>query len=240
VSSLIEHFGKTRPGIDEARSLTERGLDALTWNEAGITSISLWDRLPFSLILDAGDRRLIDYSALSAMFADVFRQVGFLSGSSGNIKAANFEAAVVARSRAEGFEPWRQGVELLHQDGAKREIDAGFIKDDILYVVECKAYAQNPRIDRGEWAARASRQQQLVGYLEQARTLAEFIDEQRLGRNYEVPAGVTRVEHVLCTPGVEFIWSRDPQLWLTDEIPRICTLDELVLILKATATRAVP
>jgi hypothetical protein len=235
VAALLEHFGRERPDADEARRLTEVGISSLTWTDDALAGISLWDRLPFNLILDAGDFFLIDYSSLVELLADIFRQVGFLGGESGNIKAANFEAAVSARARAEGFEPWKEGVELRRRDGTQRQIDVGLVAGDVLYAVECKAYAQNPKIDRGDWAARTNRQDQLVAYLDQARTLAEFIDGERHGRNYEVPEGVTTIEHMLCTPGVEFIWSRAPELWLTTTIPRICTPDELVLVLKASA-----
>jgi len=234
VGALMEHFGHQRPDDEHSRELTEAGIGALTWSEQESASISLWDRLPFNLIIDAGDFLLIDYAVLPAMFADIFRQVGFLSGESGNIKAANFEAAVAARGRADGFEPWKHGFELRHRDGTHREIDAGFIVGNVLYVVECKAYAQNPKIDRGSWAARVNRQDQLIAYLEQARTLAEFIEAERDGSNYQVPEQITRVEYLLCTPGIEFIWSREPHLWLTKEIPRICTVDELMIALKAT------
>jgi hypothetical protein len=212
-------------------------LAALTWTEEAIGSISLWDRLPFNLIADAGDFLLIDYAVLPEMFADMFRQVGFLDGDSGNIKAANFEAAVAARGRCEGLEPWKEDTVLRHQDGSQRQIDVGFVAGEVLYVVECKAYAQNPKIDRGDWGARLTRQDKLIEYLDQARTLAEFIDDERTGRNYQVPAEVARTEHVLCTPGVEFIWSRDRELWLTDRIPRICTPAELTLVLKSAIAR---
>lgn len=235
VGGLLEHLGHTEQSHEQALAATEAGIDALSWSEQEIASISLWDRLPFNLILDAGAFRVIDYSALSALFADIFRQIGFLSGESGNIKAANFETAVVARAGAEGFEPWKQTAELRHHDGEQREIDAGFVAGDVLYVVECKAYAQNPRIDRGDWTARLSRQEQLLCYLEQARTLAEFISAERSGSNYELHDQVARVEHLLCTPGVEFIWSSEERLWLTEEIPRICSVAELMIVLKAAA-----
>jgi hypothetical protein len=231
---MIEHLGGARPDQAEALQLTRLGLDALTWTEDAIASISLVDRLPFKLVIDAGDRLMVDYTALPEMFADLFRQIGFLGGESGNIKAANFEAAAASRARAAGYEPWKESTEIHHQDGAKREIDVGLIGGDTLYVVECKAYAQNPKIDRGDWAARLNRQGQLVKYFEQAKTLAGFIDAERTGRDYDVPAEVSRIEPILCTPGVEFIWSRDPDLWVTDVIPRICTVDELVALLEAS------
>jgi len=140
---------------------------------------------------------------------------------------------VVAIVRETGFEPWMESRKLHHQNGAEREIDLGIIVGHTLYVIECKARVRGIRIDRGDWSARLNRQDTLVEDLDQARTLIEFLEDQRMGADYEVPADVTRFEHVLCTPGPEFIWTREPELWLTDEIPRICTPDELILALTA-------
>lgn len=231
VQAWFRHFDLERLDEAHSRRLAEDGLAALTYRDEQAASLSLWDRLPFKLIIDAEEFWYIDYSALPLMFADVFRQVGFLDGDAGNVKARNFESAVVLRARQEGFEPWKAGVELIHPDGTRREIDAGFVVGDVLYVVECKAYAQNPKIDRGDWVARTSREKQLSKYLAQARSLAEFIERERTGRNYAVPENVTRIEPLLCTPGVEFIRTRAPELWLTPKIPRICTREELMLVL---------
>jgi hypothetical protein len=83
-----------------------------------------------------------------------------------------------------------------------------------------------------------TRQDQLLEYLEQARTLAAFINDERAGRNYTVPAQVTKIEHLLCTPGPEFVWSRDPTLWLNEEIPRICAPAEVMIAIRAAIESA--
>lgn len=173
------------------------------------------------------------------MFADIFRQVGEVAEQvGGGTKGANFEAAVAARVREEGFEPWMESRKLHHEERAEREIDLGIVAGHTLYVIECKARVRGIRIDRGDWSARLNRQDTLAEGLDQARTLVEFLHEERTGADYEVPRAVTDIEHVLCTPGPEFIWTRDPELWLTDEIPRICTAEELILVLTAANVAA--
>jgi hypothetical protein len=85
-----------------------------------------------------------------------------------------------------------------------------------------------------EW----SRISNVTKSLEQARTLAAFINDERDGRNYTVPAQVTKIEHLLCTPGPEFIWSRERTLWLNEEIPRICAPAEVMIAIRAAIESA--
>jgi hypothetical protein len=232
VAHLRAHFGRQGTDPGTSNELVERAIRALTWTDEARSEISLADRLPFKVFIDAGQFVLVDFAALLELLADIFRQVGFSSGESGNIRAANFEAAVASLGRRSGFEPWKEGVVLRHRDGATRELDVGFVAGSTLFVVECKAYAQNPKLDRGDYATQRTRQDQLLKYLDQARSLAGFLDSERTGLNYEVPPEVTRIEAVLCTPGVEFIWTSERGIWLTDAIPRICTPAELILALK--------
>jgi hypothetical protein len=231
---LWAHLTGERLDETDARRYAARGVEALTWSDGAIASIRLWDRLPFKLIVDAGGFRVIDYGTFPEMFADLFHQVAEAAGrAGGGTKGANFEAAVAARARAEGFEPWMESRRLHHRDGPEREIDLGIVAGETLYVIECKARVRSIRIDRGDWSARLNRQETLIEDLEQARTLVEFLREEPVGADYEVPANVTSFEYLLCTPGAEFIWTREPELWVTDEIPRICTPDELILMLNA-------
>lgn len=230
VGMLLEYWTGERS--EAVATLTFSALSALSWSPESIASISLWDRLPARVIIDVGGFRLIDYAAFPALIADVFRNVGaVVEGAGGGPKGTNFETVVAARVRAAGLEPWLESREVHHQDGAEREIDLGVVSGDTLFVVECKARVRGNRIDRGDWSGRLNRQDTLLEDLEQARTLAEFLREEPRGADYQLPNGVTRFEPVLCTPGPEFIWSHAPELWLTETIPRICTPDELVLVL---------
>jgi len=45
-----------------------------------------------------------------------------------------------------------------------------------------------------------------------------------------VPQGTDIIIPIVVSPFVEYIWSADKTLWLTKEIPRICTPEELASI----------
>lgn len=221
--------------LDQSAALgyLREGLDALTYTEETIGSTSLWDRLPRKAILPAEgeDFFLLDYSAFSAILTGLFREIGLLDGAPANVKAATFEEDVVGRVRDAGMKVWKETSELIAPDGSRREIDLGVVRDDTLFVVECKAFAQNPRVDRGDFAALKGRRETLEKYLGQATTLCEFLENNRRGRNYEVPPEVTRFESILCSPATEFLWELGGEkLWLSAprRMPRILVPDELV------------
>ena len=100
-------------------------------------------------------------------------------------------------------------------------------------MVECKAHSQNSKVERGEWGALKDRWVKLQKGIKQARISMEFIQQRRADRDVNVPADVTRFDYVVCTSAVEWIPSRDPELWLTDTIPRICTPAELVKLMRS-------
>lgn len=225
---------------EEATDIGLRCFDALTWTDADRSSIDLWGRLPLRLLIDVGDMLLFDLDALAEVVGDIFRTVGAIDGDPDDVKGRGFEEELIRRAADAGHATWHTGS-VTNSAGAKREIDASFVIGDTLYLVEAKASFQNLRIDKGDFAALKGRWEKLHDrYLNQARGLKEFIEADRAGRNYEVPPEVTRIEHVVCTPGVEWIPSRDAELWLTDDIPRICTPDELLLILGGAASAPAP
>lgn len=218
---------------ESAAARLKVGLESLTYTEETIASISLWDRLPAKAILPAEgeDFFLLDYSAFPAVLSGLLGEVGLLDGSPANIKGRTFEEEVAARVRAAGLEVWMETAELIAEDGSRREIDLGVVCDTTLFVIECKAFAQNPRVDRGDFAAFKGRRETLERYLGQAATLSAFLARMRVGRNFEIPSIVSRVEPVLCTAAVEYLWTlEDDELWIEEprRMPRICVADELI------------
>jgi hypothetical protein len=222
----------------KAREIFIQAIEAMTYSEETISEISLWNRLPFRMVIpaDTGDRLFLDLSAAGEFLSDVFREIGFIEGSAANLKAANFEEEVARQAHEAGLRVWEQGKELITSDGGRREIDVAIIIGTTLYVIECKAFAQQARIDQGDYAGLMSRRDSLIKYLEQAETLADLLRDNRTGRNYEVPGEIEKFEHLLCTPGVEWIWSTtDPRLWLDQpRMPRICLVEEMLNLLSGS------
>jgi hypothetical protein len=244
INTLAPHVGgwlREIAGLDvdaeAAKKQTQKGLEVWTYRPEDLTEISLWDRLPFKLLITVEGFTLFDLSAIPEALSGLARSIGFLAGDVGNVKAEDFEDRVEARAAEAGFPYWQKRKVLVAGDGSQRELDAGFIVGDTLFVVECKAFSQNPRIDRGDFAALKARRETLEKYLGQARTMADFLEANRKGRNYEVPVNVLRFDYLLCTPGVEYIWTRDPAMWMTTETPRICTPGELTDLFREANAR---
>lgn len=226
-----ECIRKEKLSAEEATASARAALDALTYTDADRPGISLWDRLPFKVIIPGDPFTIVDCSALGHALVGVFRAIGFLDGGGGNVKSRNFEDEVARRAGERGLAAWKVDTELIAPDGTIRQIDASFVVGDCLWVVECKALSQNPKIDRGSYMALKRRRESLEVHLTQARTLADFIWANPTGRNYALPSEVERIEYAVCTTGVEWIWTREADLWLTDTVPRVCTLDELLDLL---------
>ncbi len=135
------------------------------------------------------------------------------------------------RGKASGLQTWLARCKLVASDGTIKEVDCSFVVDETLWILECKAHHQDVHIDRGDHAKLRSQREKLTKDLKQGRTLVEFLREHPKGTNYSVPDNVTRIECCILTTGIEWIWSEDPELWLTDDVPRICTLDEFLGLL---------
>jgi hypothetical protein len=211
--------------------------DAVTYHHADYQTISLWDRQPFKIILNDGVFTIWDIGAIPSYLKALASQVGFLDGDTANHKSVAFEDQVKALiARCDKLTAWNSGI-LRAYDDSKRELDASFIVGDTLYVVECKAFSANPRIDRGDFAALNGRWKTLKRYLEQARSLAEFLTVRREGRNYCVLATVRRIDYCVCTPLAEWIPGLGSDCWFDTETPRICTPHELVEFASGTKRR---
>jgi hypothetical protein len=235
VGDWVQHWWTAKRGEsiehDEATELARDAFTALTYSPGDLATIDLWTRSPFRLLIAEGDKVIFDYAAIGEVLSGLFARVGFIPGDPGAIKGTAFEAEVIRLAAAHGFATWRTGG-ITGEDGSKREIDASFIVGHTLFIVECKAFSQNPRIELGDYAALQDRWKTLDDrYLDQARTLKDFIKQRRADRHVAVPDEVTRFEYALCTPAVEWIPNRSGDLWLTDSIPRICTPAELIEVM---------
>lgn len=211
---------------------------ALTYTDADYAEISLRDRSPMKLVSvdDTEGLALFDVSQMPNVLVNAISDVRGASGDVGNIKAGLFESAVRDALAIEPrVEMWECGKELRWEPDVTREIDVSFVVGDTLFVVECKAFGAHPGIDRGDFSAIRTRWDSILGFLEQARTLALGLEHHRVGKNYSLPIDVKRVEYCVVTPTVEWIPESDSSFWLTSDTPRVCTPSELVGVVRNLA-----
>jgi hypothetical protein len=224
---------------DRAVDLVRRGYEALTYSDEELRGIDLWSKAPRKPILREGEFIVWDYSAFAHYFRSLFEQIGSLTGEVGNVKGENFEDEVAAAvAKHAELSLWAVRRKLKTADGVSREVDVSFIAGDTLYLAECKAVSAHPRVDRSEPDVLARRWEKMVEYLGQADSLRQFLIDNPHGTNYAVPDGVKEIRACICTPMPEYIPSRDPDLWLSADVPRVCVPGELVQVALETATAA--
>jgi hypothetical protein len=217
---------------DEAAiDIVRRAFEALAYTEEELSGIDLWSKAPRKPILHEGPYIIWDYSAFAHYFRSLFEAIGAQTGAVGNAKGDNFEDELhAAVSRESALEVWEFRKKLKAEDGSTREIDLGFVAGDTLYVAECKAVSAHPRLDRSEPDIVSRRWEKMVEYLGQADSLRQFLLDHSVGANYSVPTQITKIRACVCTPMPEYIPSRDSELWLTDEVPRVCVPGELISV----------
>ncbi len=223
---------------ESAVSATAAAAAAWMYSESDFEQISLWDRQPFKIIVPGDGFYTVDLGSLPVALSGVMRTVGSLDGAAGFAKAVDFEDKVAGRLEEAGFEIWERQKRLKVDGTVEREIDVGVPIGNTLYVVECKALSHGFRIDRGEFGAMVGRRKDLEKHLDKARSLARVLEDHPQGRNYELPEGIDSVEYLVCTGGVEYIWSLDDALWFPTGVPRICSVDETVAYLKSLKSRS--
>jgi hypothetical protein len=151
-----------------------------------------------------------DANPRGAAFEDAFREL---------VSSEHFELLPQRHLRAANFE---------------RETDAAIRVGTTLYLFECRAMERPLDFERGRPKTIAYRNRDLGEKVSQVLSLADFIGANIRGENYDF-SWAKRIVPLVVSPFVEWIWSRDPRLWLRDEIPRILSAPEAINLLKQAA-----
>jgi len=223
---------------EKAASSLERLIEWVTYSEEDFENISLWDRTGVRLLLRVPGGLLVDHSAIPEILTSIFSELSLLAsvnGKIGNIRGGNFEIEVEKYLEANllGFRPWICHRELEFESGLKREIDVSFRLEQVLFVVECKAFGVAPAFHRGEPKALQSREQRIDDALGQVDGLCELLSKERKGRNFEIPQSVSHLVAIAASPFPEYIHVKSELHFLTDDIPRACTPEEMVEFLRS-------
>ena len=76
----------------------------------------------------------------------------------------------------------------------------------------------------------AKRKDRFQGKLDQAKSMRSFIESNPSGTNYDF-SNVCCIEYAVVSPFVEWIWSRDNELWIEVDLPRILSPEEVFTLL---------
>jgi hypothetical protein len=141
-------------------------------------------------------------------------------------KGHKFEDVVINRLQAKGINLWECKKEMRFDKEAKIEIDISFMYKGFMFLGELKTYKMSLSYIRGDSRSLEYRMDELKDALAQVQKKAIWLKQHRKGNNYNIPKDIISIVPFVVTPFTEYIWDSSETLWLSDDIPRICTPTE--------------
>lgn len=189
--------------------------------------ISLTTLGPRYPLFPAGEGYLLDYVAFESILHTELHKLS----SSKDEKGPMFERIINERLNNIGYQMWEHKT-LYGLDGSKKEVDVSFIYKGYLFLGEQKTKNRALNYIAGGKKSLEFREKILKEALQQVEDTANWLKDNPMGTNYEMPNDVIAIIPFVITPFVEYIWSKDSQYWITDTIPRICTPKECEMLCK--------
>lgn len=208
------------PTIDDI----DRFLNAFMLRAELRQRIDLVTRGPRPLLIETWQGNyVVDFSALPSILLSGL----YIQDADWTEKGTVFEDYMIEELTNKGFRLWERQKVLKASDGTQKEIDVSFLLGTALFVCECRCVGRSTSYERGEKKALDFRREKYEDALRDGDRLAEWLSKHKQGTNFEIPQHVQVISPVAVLPFVEYVWSDDEALWLTREIPRVCTPDEL-------------
>jgi hypothetical protein len=239
----LAYFGGDRPARSELRNTVTGVLESLTYGETEFENIDLLSRQPYKLAYRAEGRLVVDLLLVEEIIGSLYEAAASDDDDRGNPRGSALEQVVRRFGTEAGFQPWRHGT--LEVGGQiLREVDASFVIGDVLLLVECKSKRRDPRIAGGDYKATRNRWSTFEKKLRSAEDRRDQIE--RFRNEVGVPESVSRIEWCVVAANPEPVPDHgNPRLWLTAEIPRLCTPHEMIEFMRqlrdgATSATSVP
>lgn len=241
--------GRTGNPAEDADAL-QAVLADITWSPADFPKISLLSASPVKMVYQIAKKRWwVDWSMVGDMLQDFVSAAGRMEGAIARLRGHEFQeilAEHITRAVGElGAEVWWQGHQsgvLKFRSGPARDCDLGIVAGDVLLLVDAKAHA----VDREQLLVGTPRKLQrrweevILPDLNQVDSLVVRLQQERSGRNFQLPAAIRSIVGIVCTTFPEWIPSTSPQFWLYDDIPRVCTPEELWDVVDRTVKGSPP
>lgn len=184
--------------------------------------ISLSTRGPQYALFEAGNYLVVDYYAI----INILEHKTHKTEQDKSTKGHDFEKIVKERLEKKGFFLWECAKKLKNKDGSSKEIDISFIYKGYLFIGELKCHNRPLNFDIGNRKYLERRQEKFERALNQVNEKAKWLKGYYNASNYTIPKEVHSVVPFVISPFVEYIWDMTEELWLTYEIPRICSVKE--------------
>jgi len=183
-----------------------------------------------------GDIILLDVSQIYRKLLDTMQNLQF-DAKMRTSKGTTFEAIIGAeiRRHCEGITFPIPDSHHLFKFGATApfaEADLYIAKGNLLFVVDCKAYCIDNRYLKGEPQVVRNRWRRVRAWLSESDTRARLIAQYPVGANYRIPSVCKYIIPVVCSSMAEYIWEDEAMTQLTESIPRVCTIQELIELIE--------
>lgn len=209
----------------------DQAIDFWTLHDEKRDQIDLLYSGPHHLFLPIGDDRFfVDYAWIHRRLFDLFHRV--------SIEDQNFKGDALEALVRKGPSALPHSPPCRARSGESRQFDHAVALGTHLVIVECKAMGRSIGFDRGDPKAVEVRRERLVEKsLTDIDEKAQWLARNPKGSNYDATAYADIVP-VVVSPFVEFIHSSSPRYWVSSDVPRIMTPDELAEFLQDEETVA--
>jgi len=180
---------------------------------------------------------VINYWSIPYWLEELTMETARMAGKSGTIRGNLLEKTILSRMRDDlpDCKLWKKAHEVLKlTDGSKMEIDASYVRGDLLVMLEDKNAVHSERFERGVPDAPIQEFSTFDKDLVKLRRNAAKLLLNRSGHNYRLSDDVTTILPVIITNEVKYIAIDRPDLFLDDDTPIVCTIDELVEFMSHT------
>ena len=209
---------------------TAKILERFLLKKSNQQEINLWTRGPKKIFYQISENHMVlDYVFISDIVQFITKEITGVDGEVGNRRARYFEDSIENEVvKIYGEKTWLCKKTISCKSG-KREIDASFIIQDVLFLVEAKAVNVSFGYDKGDKKALDFRINKLKSALKEVEDKANFILQNRTELQHEIPENVKYICPIAISPYPEYIWEKSDDLFISinQNLPRIITIDDL-------------
>lgn len=221
--------------LEVEREQLSAALTYLAYCDETKQRINLANRYPQRMLTKLADQRiLVDYHHSSYAGMQLMEDFGNFQGVEGNLRGDSFVEFAIdgVLDAAPAAVVHAKNRRVVFADGAEREIDIAFALGAYLLLCECKARGQGYYDDIPSPSRLRNRWNKFVEELAKIDEIASrlILDPPA---NFGMPSQIKYVLACVVLPSVEWVDTLAEPYWLIDEeIPRICTVDEVALLAK--------
>jgi hypothetical protein len=201
-----------------------KGFDFWRFTDEKRSFIDLTYPGPHSIFLPYGDNRyFIDYAWMLRRLFDLFWNC--------KIRNENFKGEAFELFVQKQINPILPTTPLKSHDGEKKQIDASIANEKDLLIIECKAIGRAIAFDRGIPEAIQYRKDCYDQAIDEVDEKAKWLIEKQHGTNFNVMQ-YDRIIPIVITPFTEYIRTDERKYWLSDRIPRVLKLQEIIQLIE--------